>query len=170
MGDQTLILLWVIAAFVFISAVAMCIQVGFLYGTYKSAKAMERKVIPLAPKIESLVETTRTTVEQSRKQIVEITTKTNEILDSTRRQLLKIEEVVADGTSRAKAQMERVEMVLDDTMSRAHETVAVLHNGVMRPLREINGIMLGVKAAIEFLARGNRRSVAQATSDEEMFI
>ena len=170
MGDQTIVLLWVIAAFVFISAVAMCMQVAFLYGTYKSAKAMEKKVVPLVPKVETLVETTRTTVEQSRKQIIDITTKTNEILDSTRRQLSKIEEVVSDGTVRAKAQMERVEMVLDDTMSRAHETVAVLHNGVMRPLREINGIVVGIKTAFEFLARGNRRSVAQATSDEEMFI
>lgn len=170
MGDQITILLWVIAAFVFISTVALCMQAGFLYGSYKAAKAMEQKVVPLVPKVESLVETARTTVEQSRKQIVDITTKTNEILDSTKRQLLKIEEVVSDGTTRAKAQMERVEMVLDDTMSRAHETVSVLHNGVMRPLREINGIVIGIKTAFQYLGRGNRPSVAQATSDEEMFI
>lgn len=170
MGDQTTVLLWIIAAFVLISAVALCIQAGFSYGTYKAAKAMEQKVVPLMPKVESLVETTRTTVEQSRKQIVDITVKTNEILDSTKRQLATIEDVVSDGATRAKVQMERVEMVLDDTMSRAHETVAVLHNGVMRPLREINGIAVGIKTAFQYLARGNRPSVAQATSDEEMFI
>jgi ElaB/YqjD/DUF883 family membrane-anchored ribosome-binding protein len=170
MGDQTTVLLVLIAVFVFVSAVALCIQAGFLYGTYKAAKAMESKVVPLMPKVESLVETTRSTVEQSRKQIVDITGKANDILDSTKRQLAKIEDVVNDGTSRAKVQMERVEMVLDDTMSRAHETVAVLHNGIMRPLREINGIAVGIKTAFEFLARGTRPSVAQATSDEEMFI
>src|ERR1700683_4491985 len=106
MGDQTTVLLWVIAAFVFVSAAALCLQAVFLYGTYKSAKAMEQKVVPLIPKVESLVETTRATVEQSRKQIVDITAKTNDILDSTKRQVLKIEEVVSDGTIRAKAQME----------------------------------------------------------------
>jgi len=168
--DQTIVLLWIIAAFVFISAVAMCIQAGFLYGTYKSAKAMEQKVVPLMPKVESLVETTRATVEQSRKQIADITAKTSEILDSTKRQILKIEEVVSDGTGRAKAQMDRVEIVLDDTMSRAQETVAMLHNGVMRPLREINAIVIGIQTAFQYLARGKRPSVAQATSDEEMFI
>lgn len=171
MGDQQIIvLLWIIAAFVFISAVALCIQAGFLFGMFKAAQAMEKKVVPLMPKVEALVEASRVTVEQSRKQIVDITVKTNEILDSTKRQLLKIEDVVSDGTVRAKAQMERAEMVLDDTMSRAHETVSVLHNGIMRPLREVNGIMIGIKTAFEFLARGNRPSVAQATSDEEMFI
>jgi hypothetical protein len=81
-----------------------------------------------------------------------------------------VEDVVSDAASRAKVQMERVEMVLDDTMSRAHETVATVHNGIMRPLRELNGIAIGIKTAFAFMARGNRPSVAQVTSDEEMFI
>jgi hypothetical protein len=66
--------------------------------------------------------------------------------------------------------LERVELVLDDTLSRAHETVATVHDGIMRPLRELNGIAAGVKSALAYLARGNRPSVDQATSDEEMFI
>ncbi len=169
MGDQTA-LLSIIAAFVFIAAVALCIQAGFLFGLYRSAKALEQKLVPLIPRVESLVDATRTTVDQSRKQIIDITTKTNEILDSTRSQLAKVEDVVTDATQRAKIQMERVELVLDDTMSRAHETVAVVHNGIMRPLREINAVAIGIRTAVAYLARGNRTSVAQATSDEEMFI
>lgn len=169
MGDYTA-LLAVIAAFTFIAAVALCIQAGFLFGVYRSAKLLEQRVVPLIPKVESLVDSTRATVDQSRKQILDITSKTNEILDSTRSQLAKVEEVVTDATNRAKVQMERVEMVLDDTMSRAHETVAVVHNGIMRPLREINGIAIGIKTAFDHLMRGNRTSVAHATSDEEMFI
>ncbi len=170
MGDQTTVLLWIIAVFVLVSAIALCLQAGYLFGMYKTAKTMEQKVVPLMPKVEALVEAARTTVEQSRKQIVDITVKTNDILESARNQMVKIEDVVGDATVRAKAQMERVEMVLDDTMSRAHETVALLHGGIMRPLREINGIAVGIKAAFRHFARGNRPSVAQATSDEEMFI
>jgi uncharacterized membrane protein len=51
MGDQTAALLWVIAAFTFIAAVALCIQAGFLYGMYKAAKALEQKVVPIVPKV-----------------------------------------------------------------------------------------------------------------------
>jgi hypothetical protein len=61
-------------------------------------------------------------------------------------------------------------MVLDDSVSRAHETIATLHGGIMRPLREINGIAAGVRSAISFLTRGNRPSVDRVTTDEEMFI
>jgi hypothetical protein len=59
---------------------------------------------------------------------------------------------------------------LDDTLSRTHETVALLHDGIMKPLREVNGIAAGVRAALGAMARGNRPTVDRATSDEEMFI
>jgi hypothetical protein len=75
-----------------------------------------------------------------------------------------------DATQRAKVQLERAEMVLDDTMSRAHETVTMVHSGLLRPLREVQGIAAGIRTAIAHLTRGNRPSVAQATHDEEMFI
>jgi len=167
--DQTT-LLYVMTAFVIIAAVALCIQAGMLFGMYKTTKSLQSEIRPLLPKVESLVDVTKTTVEQSRKQIVDITVRANEILTSTKEQLEMVQEVVADATSRAKVQLERVELVLDDTLSRAHETVATVHDGIMRPLREINGIAVGIKTALAYLARGNRPNVDQATSDEEMFI
>lgn len=174
--DQTT-LLYVMTAFVIIAAIALCIQAGMLVAMNRTTKALHDKVAPLVPKVESLVpkvellvESTRSTVEQSKKQLAEITTRATEILDSTKHQLAMVEEVVTDASARARVQMERVELVLDDTLSRAHETVATVHNGIMKPLKELNGIAAGLKAAVAFLARGNRPSVAQATSDEEMFI
>src|SRR5947209_18823327 len=115
-------LLYIMAAFVLISAIALCIQAGFLFGIYRATQAMQQKVTPMIPKVEGLIAAATTTVDSSRRQIIEITTKANEIMDSTKRQISKVEDVVSDASSRAKVQMERVEMVLDDTMSRAHET------------------------------------------------
>jgi hypothetical protein len=175
MNETTL--LYVMAAFVIISAIALCIQAGMLAGIYKTVKAMQETINPLVPKVESLVEKTNAAVEQSGRQITEITTRANgildsskDILDSTKRQLAIVEDVVGDAAVRAKVQMERVELVLDDTLSRAHETIAVFHDGVMRPLREINGLAAGVRAAVAAMARGNRPTPDRATSDEEMFI
>lgn len=174
--DQTT-LLYVMTGFVIIAAIALCIQAGMLVAMNRTTKALQEKINPLVPKVESLVpkveslvESTRTTVDQSRKQIAELTVRATEIMDSTKRQLAMVEEVVTDASTRAKVQMERVELILDDTLTRAHETVATVHTGIMKPLRELNGIAAGLRAAVGFLARGNRPSVAQATSDEEMFI
>lgn len=174
----------VMTAFVIIAAIALCIQAGMLAAMYKVTKSLQADIKPLIPKVEAMVpkvealvpkveallESTKTTVDQSRTQIVDITKRANEILDSTKRQLAKVEDVVTDASARAKVELERVELVLDDTLSRAHETVATVHDGIMRPLRELNGIAAGVKTALAYLARGNRPSVDRATSDEEMFI
>ncbi len=163
-------LLYVMTAFVIIAAIALCIQAGMLAAMYRTTKSMQTQIQPLLPKVESLVDTTKTAVEQSRKQITEVTKQANEILESTKRQLAMVEDVVSDASIRAKVQLERVELVLDDTLNRAHETVATVHEGIMRPLREVNGIAAGIKTALAYLARGNRPSPDQATSDEEMFI
>jgi ElaB/YqjD/DUF883 family membrane-anchored ribosome-binding protein len=163
-------LLYIMLGFVIVAAAALCIQAGMLVVLGKQVKALQEKITPLVPQVESLVVSTKATVDLSKMQIAEITTRANEVLDSTKHQLAMVEDVVTDVTARAKVQMDRVELVLDDTLTRAHETVALLHNGILRPLREINGVTAGIKAALAFLARGNRPNVAQATSDEEMFI
>jgi hypothetical protein len=163
---------WIIVmtAFVIIAAIALCVQAGLLFGMYRTTRAMQDRVMPLLPKVESLVESARATVDHSRLQLVEMTGKANEILDSTRSQIRKVEEVVNDATSRAKVQLERVEMVMDDTLSRTHETVVAVNAGILKPLREINGIAVGIKTTFAYLARGTRPNVAEATADEEMFI
>ena len=167
--DQTT-LLYIMTAFVIIAAVALCIQAGMLVAVNKKTKAIHDQIAPLVPKVESLVETTQATVEQSRRQLAEISVKTNEILDSARTQLAMVEEVVGDASTRVKSQMDRVELLMDDTLTRAQETVATVHNGIMRPLRELSGIAAGIKSALAYLGRGNRPSPDRATSDEEMFI
>lgn len=165
--DQSLLI--IIAVFVFVAAVALCIQAGLLFGIFRATRTMQEKVSPLVPKVDALVETSRVAVEDSRKQIQEIAVKTNDILDLTRKQLARVDEVLEDAAGRARVQLDRAEMVIDDTMNRAHETVALVHNGIMKPLKEIQGVSAGIRAALNFLMR-SRNGPVQATADEEMFI
>jgi hypothetical protein len=76
-----------------------------------------------------------------------------------------------DVTERAGIQLDRAEMVLDDAMNRAQETVALVHSGVMRPLRQIQAIAAGLQAMVNYFLRGGRSgNPTRATVDEEMFI
>jgi hypothetical protein len=177
-------LLYIMTAFVVIAGLSLLLQLFMLYGIFRSAKATEQKlavlipkvegVIPkveaLVPKVESLIGSSQTAVDQSRQQIRDVAAKTHEILDLTKRQLVVVEGVLNDASSRAKVQLEHAELVLDDTMSRAHETLAMVHNGINRPLREIQGITAGVRTALAYLARGSRPTPDAATHDDEMFI
>ncbi|MCU1339233.1 MAG: hypothetical protein JWO19_4814 [Bryobacterales bacterium] len=169
MDNQT-IFLALIAAFVAISAIALIFQAAMLYGTYKASRELRDRIMPLATKVEALVETSRTAVDEARIKIVEITTRTNQILDVAKRQMETVEELLQDASVRTRNQMAHVEIVVDDALSRAQETVELVHRGILAPIRGINGVAAGVRAALHFLLRGSRPSPDQVTVDEEMFI
>ncbi len=168
MDEHTLLV--VIAVFVFVAALALLIQAGFLFGVYKAAKSIEGHSARVMPKVEALVTTSHAAIEDSRAKIAEITTKTHAILDTTQKQMNTVDEFLTHATTRAKIQIERAEMLLDDTMERAQDTVKMVHGSVITPIKQIHGVATGIRAALEYLMRGNRPSPDQATVDEEMFI
>jgi hypothetical protein len=55
-------------------------------------------------------------------------------------------------------------------MTRAHQTVAMVHGGIIKPIREINGVAAGIRAALHYFMRGGRPAPDTVTADEEMFI
>ena len=167
MDQQTL--LTVMTVFVCVAAAALLIQAGFLFGIYKAARGMQQNTQRLMPKIESLLETSRQTIEDSRKQIADITSKTSEILETTRKQVNRVDELLEDAATRARVQLDRAELVLDDVMTRAQRTMAMVEGGVVKPLLQIQGVAAGIKTALTFLLRG-RPDPAKAHADEEMFI
>ena len=168
MGDNTLLILLVI--FVALSAIAMLIQAGTLLGLFLVARKLQEKVMPIIPEVQAVVGVTKRTVERVEKHVEKIGDSSVEILNSTKQQLAKVDELVTDASTRAKVQMERAEMVLDDSMARVQQTVSLVQSGVLRPVREIHGVLAGIRTALAYLGRGGRPTVDHATSDEEMFI
>lgn len=167
----------ILTVFVGLVALSQLAQMVALIVMQRQVKALLQKVNEFTPKAEAVLQTARDTVEQARKQVADIGAKVTEIgskasgiLDSTRHQLTIVEGILTDVSSRAKVQLDRVEMVVDDTLGRVHQTVTTVHDGVMRPLKEINGVAAGVRAGVAHLLKGGRPSVAQVTHDEEMFI
>jgi hypothetical protein len=169
MDNQT-IFLALIAVFVAISAAAMIFQAAMLYGTYKASRELRDRIVPLTVKVDALVESSRSTVDEARLQIREITTKAGQILDVAREQMETLEDVLEDASLRTRRQLERAEIVVDDALARAQDTVELVHKGILAPIRGINGVAAGVRAALHFLLRGTRPSPDQVTVDEEMFI
>ena len=169
MENQT-VFLAVIAVFVAISAIAMIFQAAMLYGTYKASREMRDRILPLAAKVDALVDTSRSVVEDARKTLTEVTSRTNQILDVALAQMETVEEFLEDASLRTRRQLARAETVVEDALARAQDTVELVHKGVLTPIRGINGVAAGVRAALQFLLRGTRPSPDQVTVDEEMFI
>ena len=156
--------------FVALAALAMLIQAGMLIGMFIAVRKLQEKVTPIIPEVQGVIAVTRRIVENVEKHVEKIGNTSGAILDVTKQQLAKVDELITDASTRAKVQMERAEMVLDDSMTRVQHTVSTVQSGVLRPIREVHGILSGVRTAISHLGRSRRPTVDHATSDEEMFI
>jgi hypothetical protein len=163
-------LLIVLTIFVAVAALALLIQACMLVGLLIVARRLQEKIMPLIPEVQGIMGIVKRTAESTEKRIDQIGATASAILDVTKQQLARVDELLGDATSRAKVQMERAEMVLDDTMTRVQQTVSYVQSGVLRPVREVYGVMAGIRTALTHLGRAGRPTVDHATSDEEMFI
>ena len=153
-----------------IAAVALLGQAIALIGLLFVARDVRAKLHAAWPQIEGIITVSKRSVEQAEKHIGKIGATSIAILDVTKQQLVKVDELLNDASTRARVQMERAEMVLDDTMTRVQQTVGIVQNGVLRPVREVHGILSGIRTTFAYLGRRGRSTVEHATSDEEMFI
>jgi hypothetical protein len=168
MDEHTLLILLTI--FVSLTAISLLAQAIGVVVLIFIAQDVRAKLMTVWPEIQAIIGTSRRTVDQAEKHIASIGASGVAILEVTKQQLAKVDDLMSDASTRAKVQMERAEMVMDDTMTRVQETVSVVQRGVLRPVREVHGILTGFRTAISHLSRGPRPTVDHATSDEEMFI
>jgi hypothetical protein len=159
-----------IVVFVALAALALLGQAVALIGLLFIARDIRNKTTALWPEIEHIVAVSKRSADRIETHITRIGATSVAILDVTKQQLIKVDELLSDASTRARVQMERAEMVLDDTMTRVQETVSIVQRGVLRPVREVHGILSGFRTALAHLGRGGRPTVDHATSDEEMFI
>ncbi len=168
MADSNLLV--VLTVFVALCALSQLGQFLAMFGLYKKVKELQDQSRPLIKKAEQTLESAKLTIEDGRKQISEISGKAHGILDSTQAQLNKVDLLVNDASDRARGQMDRAELVLGDTMDRVQGLVASTHEGLLKPVNEINALMAGVRGGLGFLFKSRRPTVVHATQDEEMFI
>jgi len=85
-------------------------------------------------------------------------------------------EISKDVGDRAKVKIAQFDSAVDDTVVKVEEASGVVKNAVMRPLHHIDGVVAGLRTAIQTYANGGNRhnmygtSQYRAAHDEEMFI
>ena len=158
-----------------LGALALVVQAICLLGTYKAVRDMQERFYALMPKIETTLSHAEKTFNESRQEIHQATAKagevfarSSEVLALAQAQLAKVDGVVAkangaviqvtsvvtkvDGfvdetASRARTQMDNIEGVLDHSLNRVKHTVGMVNDTVSWPVRELNALASGVKAA-----------------------
>jgi ABC-type transporter Mla subunit MlaD len=150
-----------------VTTVVMAVAILWIY---RSSKRMEEKLELLLQKASPVLESARSLVDDAKPKIQEIIVQAAEITASARDQMTRLDALVTETSDCVRVQIERIDVVVGDAVNRVQETTAAVQSTILKPVREVNGVISGVRAALSTLARGNRASVDHATQDEEMFI
>jgi ABC-type transporter Mla subunit MlaD len=161
---------WVIALGVSLCWMTTLVMAWSMVNIFRAMKRLEERVGTVAEKAGPILDSAKAMVDDARPKIQDMIGRADEIIVSARDQMARLELLVTEASDSARLQIERIDLVVSDTMDRVQETTSAVQNTVLKPVREVNAVVSGLRAAITTLARGNRASVDHATQDEEMFI
>lgn len=161
---------WLIAIGVLLSLVVFVVQTALVLSMFRVTKAMEEKLLPIIDATGPLVKTLRVFADENLPKVSQMATDGGEIVKSLHAQVDRLSEVVKDVSDRARAQVARIDGAVDLTVDQVQHATASVKDAVLRPVRQVDGIMQGIRAAVGVMAQGRRESVDHATQDEEMFI
>ncbi|HTM47900.1 MAG TPA: hypothetical protein VL285_04440 [Bryobacteraceae bacterium] len=161
---------WVITGGVALSSLMTAVMAIAMLSLYRTSKRMEERVVPLVDKAGPILDSARDMLDHARPRIEGMLAQASEMTASAREQVARLDALVTETAERARVQIDRIDVVVTDTVERVQETTVAVQNTILRPVREVNGVVSGVRAALSVLASRNRASVDHATQDEEMFI
>jgi hypothetical protein len=162
--------LWLLAVAVALSSVSLFMHAIASIGTFRAIKKLRDELSPLVPEIQVTLKTANEAITQTVQEVHSLVELGRDVLNDVKQQVEHIDAARADLTEQVKVHGQRLDLVVEDILGRVQEVVGVMHSSVIRPVREVTGIVAGVRTAIQTFLMGRRSSVTRATQDEEMFI
>jgi hypothetical protein len=169
--------------FIAVTMAAVLVQAGILIGLYlavrRSTARMEAlatevksKALPTMDMVRGTMETVQGILVELRPKIDVISTNLSESSSLVRTQLSRIDATLTDALDRTRLQVIRADELLNRTMDKVEETSEVVHQTVISPLRQVNGLMNAIATGFEVFLGQKRRSPKNGggVPQDEMFI
>ncbi len=168
---------WVITGAVGIATLCIIVMAAVAFVLYRVIAKVQAKVDSVITRVEPIIDTVKRVADENAPKFSDIASRGKEIAanakdvsDVARDQAHRFAEVGRDIADRTKAQVARVDAAMDETVDQVHHAGDNVKAAVMKPVREANGVLAGIKAAVSTYTNGRRPTVDHITQDEEMFI
>ncbi len=161
---------WVISGGVAIAALCILVQAVVVVALYAVIRKVQVKLNGFLETAEPIVGSVRGIVDDVKPKIGSISSDAVDIAKIGKQQAGRVGELIQDFSERAKIQVARIDGKVDDTVDQVQAATVAAKDVLMKPVREVDGIFSGIRAAMAVYARPRKASVDHATQDEEMFI
>jgi hypothetical protein len=162
--------------FIAVTSIAVVVQAGILVALYLSIRKSAAKMDALATEVKSkalpTMETVQNILVELRPRIEVMSVNFSESSTLVRNQLARIDATLTDALDRTRLQVIRADELLNRTMDKVEETSEIVHQTVISPLRQVNGLLAAIGTGLEVFLGQKRRQPKNGAGvpQDEMFI
>jgi hypothetical protein len=161
-----------LVVFIAVAAVSILMQAGFSMATFLAARKAQKKIMGLADDVRlhalPAIIASRDVIQDITPKLRTITENLTAISTTVRAKTDKVGGLVGDVTDRAQAQATRVDGMVRGTLDHLTSAVQALEHGVAVPVRQVNGILSGLRAGVEVLRKKDFTN--ERESEEDLFV
>ena len=157
--------------YVVVIGLVVVLQLGVLIALYLGFRDLQVRVQGLLDRdLHPLLSSARSLVEITRKEVDRLIETVEELSQAARVQVGKVDKVMSEATDRTRLQVVRVDQLVADVFNRIERSVEFVEKSLVRPVRELEAFVHGLRVAVDHLIGRRRRTPERATQDEELFI
>jgi uncharacterized protein HemX len=153
-SSQTLLVI-----FVAIAAVSIMMQAGFTLAIFIGTRKAQKKLMALADDLRlhalPVIMSSREIIQDLTPKIKTITDNLTAASATLRNKADQIGAVVGDVATRTQGQVSRVDGMVKVTLDQLTSAVQAIEHGIAVPVRQVNGIINGLRAGVEVLRQKN---------------
>lgn len=143
--------------FVAIAAVSILMQAGFTVAIFIGARMAQKKLMALADDVRlhalPVIMSSRDVVQDIAPKLKAITDNLAATTVTLRSKADQVGGVVTDVTNRAHVQASRVDGMVKGTLDGLTSAVQAIEHGVAVPVRQVNGLLNGLRAGVDVLLK-----------------
>jgi len=160
-----LICIAVIAAAVVIQTVVL---LGVLAGVGKALKSIKGELDDMKTSVLPFMDTTKDFIARLSPRVESTVVDVSELARVLRAQAANVEESVTEVLASVRAQTVRIDGMITDTLDTVDKASDFVNRAVSKPIRQVSGMLAGVKAVIESLRSRNSSNPRPGFHDDRL--
>jgi len=161
-----------LVVFIAIAAVSILMQAGFTVAMFIAARKTQKKVMGLAEDVRlhalPAIIASRDVIQDITPKLRVITENLTVISNTVRAKTEKVGGLVEDVTDRAQVQAVRVDGMVKGTLDHLTSAVQAIEHGIAVPVRQVNGILNGLRAGVDVMRKKN--STNHEEPEDDLFV
>jgi hypothetical protein len=158
-----------LVVFIAIAAVSILMQAGFTVAMFIAARKTQKKVMGLAEDVRlhalPAIIASRDVIQDITPKLRVITENLTVISNTVRAKTEKVGGLVGDVTDRAQVQAVRVDGMVKGTLDHLTSAVQAIEHGIAVPVRQVNGILNGLRAGVDVMRKKNSSNHEEPEDD-----